>query len=86
MVELNRVPTATGEWECMECGHIEEGTLARRPLKCPECNAPAEALEFFSYDDDEEEEWESGEDDDALDDEDDEYEEDIEDDYDDDER
>ena len=42
----------TGEWECMECGYVEEGAKARRPKKCPECGAPASALEFFSDEDD----------------------------------
>ena len=42
----------TGEWECMECGYVEEGTEGRRPKKCPECDAPASALEFFSDEDD----------------------------------
>jgi hypothetical protein len=43
---------ATGEWECMECGYIEEGTEGHRPKKCPECDAPASALEFFSDEED----------------------------------
>jgi len=43
---------ATGEWECMECGYVEEGVEGRRPKKCPECDAPASALEFFSDEDD----------------------------------
>jgi hypothetical protein len=38
----------TGEWECMECGYVEEGVEGRRPKNCPECDAPASALEFFS--------------------------------------
>jgi hypothetical protein len=42
----------TGEWECMECGYIEEGFEGRRPKKCPECDAPASALEFFSGEED----------------------------------
>jgi hypothetical protein len=42
----------TGEWECMECGYVEEGTERRRPKKCPECDAPASALEFFSDEED----------------------------------
>jgi hypothetical protein len=37
-----------GEWECMECGYVEQGVEGRRPKKCPECDAPASALEFFS--------------------------------------
>jgi hypothetical protein len=42
----------TGEWECMECGYIEEGVEGRRPKQCPECEAPASALEFFPDEDD----------------------------------
>jgi hypothetical protein len=41
-----------GEWECMECGYIEEGIKGRRPRRCPECDAPASALEFFPDEDD----------------------------------
>ena len=41
-------PDSTGEWECMECGHIGVGVKARRPRACPECGAPANALEFFA--------------------------------------
>jgi predicted nucleic acid-binding Zn-ribbon protein len=41
-----------GEWECMECGYIEEGIEGRRPKKCPECGASASALEFFPDGDD----------------------------------
>jgi hypothetical protein len=41
-----------GEWECMECGYIEEGIKGRRPRKCPECDAPTSALEFFPDGDD----------------------------------
>ncbi|MBM4456507.1 MAG: hypothetical protein FJ011_01880 [Chloroflexi bacterium] len=68
-------PAVTGEWECMECGYIEEGAEARRPLKCPECDAPGSALEFFSYEDDDSIAQDTGEDeffeedDDAFDDE-----------------
>ena len=54
MLQTKGTPAATGEWECMECGYIEEGTELERPAKCPECNATSEAFEFFSYD---EEEW-----------------------------
>ena len=43
-----------GEWECMDCGYIEEGVSNRRPKKCPECNGPASAFEFFEYED---EDW-----------------------------
>jgi len=42
----------TGEWECMECGYIQVGVEGRRPMKCPECDAPASALEFFPDGDD----------------------------------
>ena len=41
-----------GEWECMECGYVIEGARARRPTQCPDCGAPAQALEFFSDSDD----------------------------------
>jgi hypothetical protein len=43
---------ATGEWECMECGYVVEGVEGQRPKKCPECDAPASALEFFSDEED----------------------------------
>jgi hypothetical protein len=43
---------ATGEWECMECGYVQEGVEGQRPKKCPECDAPASALEFFSGEED----------------------------------
>lgn len=48
---------AAGEWECMECGYIEAGAKSRRLEACPECGAPAEALEFFPFGD-EDEAWE----------------------------
>jgi hypothetical protein len=63
MLRLERISAVTGEWECMECGYIEEGTEARRPKQCPECDAPASSLEFFPYDEDEREHDESEEDD-----------------------
>jgi hypothetical protein len=47
-----RLAEVLGEWECMECGYIEEGIRARRPKRCPECDAPASALDFFPYEDD----------------------------------
>jgi hypothetical protein len=46
-----------GEWECMECGCLIAGTLEHRPAKCPDCGAPAQALEFFSDQDDEDGGW-----------------------------
>lgn len=52
MIRSERLASAMGEWECMECGFIEEGTEAKRPKRCAECGAPASALEFFPYDDD----------------------------------
>jgi hypothetical protein len=55
MTGFDRIPTVTGEWECMECGYIEEGTEARRPKLCPECDAPASSLEFFPYEEDDRE-------------------------------
>ncbi len=50
----------SGEWECMECGYIEEGVRARRPAVCFECGAPEKALEFFPYEKDDvsvDEDW-----------------------------
>jgi hypothetical protein len=73
MMTFDRTPKLTGEWECMECGYIEEGTEDHRPAKCTECTAPASALEFFAYDEDDENAgWdeEESEDDEDLDDED----------------
>ena len=49
MAMFDRTPKLTGEWECMECGYIEEGVRARRPAVCFECGAPEKALEFFPY-------------------------------------
>jgi hypothetical protein len=46
------LPGVTGEWECMECGYVEAGVEGRRPKNCPECDAPASALEFFSDEED----------------------------------
>ncbi len=57
MMQFKKAPVVTGEWECMECGYIEEGTESKRPRKCPECSAPANALEFFSYEDDADATW-----------------------------
>ena len=31
MAMFDRTPKLTGEWECMECGYIEEGVRPRRP-------------------------------------------------------
>jgi predicted nucleic acid-binding Zn-ribbon protein len=83
MVQSSSVPAATGEWECVECGYVEEGVQSRRPKECPECGAASAAFEFFADDDSDEEEWDSDEDDelaeedededDELDDEDDDY-------------
>jgi hypothetical protein len=60
MMLFDHDPEVSGEWECMECGYIEEGNEDQRPAKCPECNASASAFEFFSFE--EEEEWEEEED------------------------
>jgi hypothetical protein len=49
---IEELTGAAGEWECMECGYIEEGVERRRPKQCPECDAPASALEFFPDEDD----------------------------------
>jgi predicted nucleic acid-binding Zn-ribbon protein len=73
MEQLDSIPT--GEWECAECGYIEKGVETRRPKRCPECDAPASALEFFPYDEDDEEDWGR----DAEDEEDEEDEDDLED-------
>ncbi len=43
----------SGEWECMECGYVEQGVMPKRPKVCPDCGAPAQALEFFPSGDDE---------------------------------
>ncbi len=53
-----------GEWECMDCGYIEEGSSNRRPKACPECNSSGEAFEFFEF-----EETDDLDDDDLYDDE-----------------
>jgi predicted nucleic acid-binding Zn-ribbon protein len=66
MMQLGDIPAATGEWECMECGYVEEGVAARRPQVCPDCGAPAEAFEFFSFED-AEEEWEEADEEEDLD-------------------
>ena len=42
----------SGEWECMECGYIEQGVRSRRPRECPDCGAPTQALEFFPFEGD----------------------------------
>lgn len=55
----SRVPTITGQWECTECGHIFKGVETKRPARCPECDAPGDALDFFAEQDDvEEDDWE----------------------------
>jgi hypothetical protein len=62
MMPFDRTPKITGEWECMECGYIEEGVRARRPAVCFECGAPQSALEFFPYekrDRSDEEDWDT---------------------------
>ncbi len=66
MAQSSKAPAVTGEWECSECGYTEEGTETARPPKCPECDAPADALEFYTYED---EDWEEG-DEEGLEDED----------------
>lgn len=52
MLRLADAPAPTGEWECMECGYIEEGVAARRPPECPDCGAPGQAFEFFPNEED----------------------------------
>jgi hypothetical protein len=88
MTQVSKAPTVTGEWECTECDYIIEGTEAKRPAHCPECDAPADALEFLPNEDNVEDDWtEDGDDEesDALDDDDyedddDDYDEDLDDD------
>jgi hypothetical protein len=91
-MQMSKAPAVTGEWECTECGYIIEGTEAKPPAHCPECDAPSDALEFVPNDDDVEDDWVEDDDEerDALDDEDyedddDDYDEDLDDDEDDDE-
>ena len=36
MIPLNKEAAGAGEWECTECGSIEEGAKSRRPAKCPQ--------------------------------------------------
>jgi hypothetical protein len=79
MTMFDRTPKITGEWECMECGYIEEGVGAQRPKECPECGAPADAFDFFSYVESDEEDWDSDDLEGDEDEEDDEYDEDFED-------
>ncbi len=69
MTPVSKAPTATGEWECTECGYIVEGTAAQRPPHCPECDAPADALEFFANEDEIDDDWDEATDD-GLDDDD----------------
>ena len=57
MAQLRGAVVITGEWECIECGYVTEGTETRPPRKCPECNAPGNAFEFFEYDDDDDSDW-----------------------------
>jgi len=58
MVQSGDVTPATGEWECVECGYVEEGVQGKKPKECPECGAPGTAFEFFAYDEDDDDEWE----------------------------
>jgi predicted nucleic acid-binding Zn-ribbon protein len=70
MVQSGNVSPVTGEWECAECGYVEEGVQRKRPQECPECGAPGTAFEFFAYDEDDNDEWEiedEADEDDSLD-------------------
>ena len=74
-MSASRLATITGEWECTECGYVVEGAEGKRPSRCPECEAPAEALEFYAYDDgdddwDDSEQYDADEDDEDVEDED----------------
>ncbi|MCB0199413.1 MAG: hypothetical protein H6649_01255 [Caldilineae bacterium] len=67
-----------GEWECMDCGYIEEGSSNRRPKACPECKSSGAAFEFFEYEEvddlddddlyDDDDSWDDDDDDDDDDD------------------
>lgn len=70
MAQFGNVFPTTGEWECAECGYVEEGVRGRRPQECPECGAPGAAFEYFAYDEDDDE-WELDDELDELDDDDD---------------
>lgn len=59
MVQASSVSVATGEWECAECGYVEEGLRGRRPAECPECGAPSAAFDFYAFEDADEAAWEA---------------------------
>lgn len=40
----------SGEWECMECGHIRVGD--KPPSVCPDCGASSDDFEYFEYEED----------------------------------
>jgi hypothetical protein len=80
LTKARDVEVLEGEWECMDCGYIEEGASNRRPKRCPECNAPGSVFEFFEYED---EDWTDDDDFEEYDDLDDDLDDDY--DYDDDE-
>lgn len=79
MVLADRAPKSTGEWECMECGYIEEGFETQRPRECPECGAPGDAFDFFSEEEFDQEDWDSDDLEEEEYDEEDEYDENFED-------
>lgn len=51
--QRRRKNVPSGEWECLECGHIRVGD--RPPLVCPDCGGSGEDFEYFESEDDD---WE----------------------------
>ena len=67
-MSLDAELAATGEWECMECGYIEQGVKTKHLKVCPDCGAPSQALEFFPFGDDADADWGNASEDEASDD------------------
>ena len=40
---------SAGEWECMQCGHVERGQAGRALGRCPGCGVSGKMLAFFDY-------------------------------------